>query len=292
MVRSFEATLLHALFDYVSAHGYMINPRSRNMNTYDKAWGEPPTEFNPQELFDQNYKCGNASYDKTARHWPVLKSGFSRADKQPSRLGVRKWTNQLTGTEFELELMITSQHGGPHYLQYACMDDQLDLDPQDARVKYEYLERADSDRGDESFKQAHPKALWIGHKAGLDLPSKYETGRVLPFPAGSSQAIYVSRWKTPKGKCAHGVIVWQWDNPTSCVPGIRGDGPQLTYDQFQALVTPGQKNTYHSTGMCDAKVNTLNKDWKINPSGETFFNCADVLVDNGSGGASAENLRR
>jgi len=278
MVRSIETILLHALFDNVSAHGHMINPRSRNMNRHDKThWDDK--EYTPQGLFDRTSKCGNATYDKPAKGWPVLESGTS--DKYSRG---RKWTNQLTGAEFEVEVYITAQHGGPHYLQYACMDDQMDVHPQDA-TGYEYLERADSDRDDVSFRASHPKALWIGYLAGLgNNPELYTPGRVVPI-TDANKAIYKSKWKTPKGKCNRGVIVWQWDNPLSCVPRIRA-GDQMTPDEFKEAVEPGMSQAYLIDMKCPLKVNTINSNWKINPAGESFLNCADVMVNNGSGGAS------
>jgi len=228
---SLYAFTLHVLLEQASSHGRMVKPRSRN--DYSHVTSKPDGKENdPNSLFDHKYPtCGRAKYENQAPG-PIQST--------------------LDQATFDVEFILTARHGGPHHLKYTCLDGQANK-LMTSDKEWEYLERADDDRTDNSFQPEYPYELFIGlGEAG------YAAGRVSP-----DKTKFKSKWKTPSKACKQGVLSWEWVTANSCVwSKMVANQPDMTAARYKEIVAP---NSWLVGSTCGKKP-------------ETFYNCADVAV--------------
>jgi len=134
--------------------------------------------------------------------------------------------------------------------------------------QWEYLERADDDRTDNSFHHEYPYELIIAY-GEIGYPA--DRVSMVKF-SNPPDYIFKSKWKTPSKACEQGVLSWEWVTANSCLWEKQVmNQPNMTPAKYREII--GIKNVWDNGQICPVKP-------------ETFYNCADVAVTFGSSSGS------
>jgi len=178
-----------ALIASVTAHGWMQRPYTRRGNEKDFSDGN---RYN-MDAFFTGWNKNPKSKERMNRCPSFAGTDFGDTPTKEFKIvEVHK-----PGSIIDVELKLPTKHTGPHWFEFACMDQHLDLGANDASIQWTKL------------------ILKNGQKAG-----QVESGHkeCITSSAVSDGTICKLKVQMPSGECSHGVFQWNWKN-TESKPG-------------------------------------------------------------------------